>query len=187
MWPWEHLAFAYLLYSPLLRFAGYRPPQTDTALALLVASLLADLIDKPLAWVFGVLPAGRSLGHSVLFAVPLVVVVAGVFWALHRTAVGPAFGLGYLSHLAGDAIYPLLTEGDLEVGFLLWPLIPAESGSIDAVPHLLDLLGTYLTFLATPRGALYLLFDATLVTVAVVAWALDGAPGLDRLRRRPHR
>jgi hypothetical protein len=187
MWPWEHLAFAYLLYSPVGRLVSGAAPQSRTVLALFLAALLPDLIDKPLAWVFGVLPAGRSLGHSLLFAVPLIVVVAAVFRFTRTPTVGLSFGVGYLSHLAGDVIYPLVTAGEFEAGFLLWPIVAVEAGPVDAIPHFLDLVDAFLAFLATPRGALYFLFEVTLVTVAFVVWVLDDTPGLGRFSRDRHR
>lgn len=186
MWPWEHLAFGYLLYSLVVRLGDGDPPRTAAALALCVGTQLPDLIDKPLAWVVGVLPSGRSLGHSLPFAVVLLLVVV----ALSRTSGTPApgtvlaFAVGHLSHLAGDVLYPVLIEGELSVRFLLWPIVPAAGGgSVDALPHLFDLIATFLAFLATPRGALYALFEVALLSAAVVVWIVDGSPGLAALRR----
>ena len=62
MWPWEHLAFGYLLWSLWLRARGRSLPGDWEALVLVFATQLPDLVDKPLAWQLGVLPGGRSLG-----------------------------------------------------------------------------------------------------------------------------
>ena len=78
--------------------AGYRGRASRMELlAVLVGTQLPDIVDKPLAWWFTVLPSGRSptrcfwpcRSHSSSF-----------WW--RGTAVGVAFGVGCASHLAGD-------------------------------------------------------------------------------------
>lgn len=57
MWPWEHAAVGYLLCSAAL--AARRTVLNDIpVIALGVATLLPDLIDKPLALWLGVFPEG---------------------------------------------------------------------------------------------------------------------------------
>lgn len=178
MWPWEHLAVGYVLYSLLAHLRG-RTPRTLPVLALLFATQMPDLIDKPLAWGFGVLPSGRTLAHSLLFATPAIagVSVAGLLARAPR--VGPAFALGYLSHLGGDVVYPLVVKGELRLGFLLWPLVPAvDQGPPGGLPHLRELVMDFVVFLLTPRGTAYLLFDGSLVLVAFLVWVWDGMPGV---------
>lgn len=183
MWPWEHLAVAYLLYSLTSRVVWRRPPTARAAFAVAAASLLPDLVDKPLAWWLAVLPSGRSLGHSLLVAVPVLAAVLLVGWLLEERPVAVAFAVGHLSHLAGDVVYPLVVKGELRVGFLLWPVVAAPAGGTDrALPHLQDLVVAFLGFLATPRGALYLVGDVALVAAAVGVWLLDGRPGFARVR-----
>lgn len=180
MWPWEHLALGYLLYSPPARLARGRAPTGAEALVLAFATQLPDLIDKPLAWGLDVLPSGLSLGHSLLFAVPLVAAVALAARRGGAPSLGPAFGVGYLSHLLGDVVYNSL-DGVVTVGFLLWPLV--SRGSRDA-PSLLArvaiLWSEFRAFLATPTGRTYLLIEAVFLTVALSLWVIDGAPGLPR-------
>lgn len=186
MWPWEHVAFAYVLYSLCSRAVWRRSPNTRAAIVLAVASVLPDLVDKPLAWWLSVLPAGRSLGHSALVAVPLVAAVLAVGWLLDERPVAVAFAAGYLSHLSGDVIYPLVVKGELRVGFLLWPVVPAAGDGTDrALPHLWGLVDAFVAFLATPRGALYLVGEGALVAAALWLWAADEYPGLDLFRRDP--
>ncbi|MFC3476438.1 metal-dependent hydrolase [Halobacterium litoreum] len=186
MWPWEHAAAAYLLYSAASRWLWGRPPSTRAAVVVGFASLLPDLVDKPLAWWLAVLPSGRSLGHSLLVAVPVVAVALAAGRARGDSRASVAFAVGYLSHLAGDVAYPLVVDGELRAGFLLWPVIPApDGGTTSALPHLQDLVGAFVRFLGTPRGALYLLADAALVAAAVAVWVADGTPGLRWLRPSP--
>lgn len=179
MWPWEHLAVGYLLYSLYTHARGQGPPLTLPVVVLVLATQLPDLIDKPLAWGFGVLPTGRSLAHSLLFATPAIVLVgvSGLLARVPRTA--PAFALGYLSHLAGDVAYPLITEGELRLGFLLWPIVPAaDNGALGGFGHLREVVMEFTEFLLTPRGTMYLLFDGSLFLLALLVWTVDGMPGV---------
>lgn len=123
MFPWTHAAVGYLLLVGLWLALGRRVSKAELV-AVVVGTQLADVVDKPLAWWLQILPAGRSLAHSLLFAVPLTALVVGVAWRRHHPEVGAAFGLGYLSHLVGDtyvAVYYWRVE---EFTFLLWPLLP---------------------------------------------------------------
>lgn len=185
MWPWEHLALAYLFGSAVHRVAAGRGPTTAAVGAIAVASQLPDLIDKPLAWTFGVLPSGLSLGHSLLFAVPLSALVILLARTDGRATLGIVFALAYGSHLLGDATYSLLTSGELATGFLLWPLIPASSeAGIGLLSQAGVFFDAFVEFLETPRGRLYLLFEATLLGGATLLWHLDRRPGLSWFRRR---
>lgn len=188
MWPWEHLAFGYLLYSLFRRLTAAEPPGTGEAFAIALATQLPDVIDKPLGWVFHLAPTGRSIGHSLLFGGPVSLLVCwGCLVAGYRR-VGMAFAVGYLSHLLGDVLYDVLTEGRLAVGFLVWPIVAVESDEpIDAVPYALDLFGDFLAFLATPAGGLFIVLEVALVTLAVLSWWVDGAPGLAPFNRMVER
>lgn len=183
MWPWEHLAFAYLLASATTHLAWRDSPSARGAAVVGVAALLPDLVDKPLAWWLGVLPSGRSLGHSLVVAVPVVVVLLLAARRSDDPRTGVVFAVAYLSHLAGDVLYPLVTERELRVGFLAWPLGPSESGDTEAVlPHVHELVADFLAFLGTSTGALYLVADVTLVLAALALWVHDGVPGLALVR-----
>ncbi|GAA0307731.1 metal-dependent hydrolase [Halarchaeum salinum] len=123
MWPWAHLGLAYVAYLVVRPRAWWRADRLTLG-ALVVGTQLPDLIDKPLAWVVGVLPSGRSLAHSLVFVLPLLLVVAVVCRRRARREAGFAFGFGVLSHLALDAVGPFLAGDYGELGFLLWPLTP---------------------------------------------------------------
>ena len=184
MWPWEHVAVGYLAYSAFSRVVWREAPSTRGALVLGLAALAPDLVDKPLAWGLGVLPSGKSLAHSLFALLPLsgLAAIVGTRRGSHR---GPAaFVLGYASHLAGDVAYPLVVRGDLRAEFLLWPLVPARGSADSVLPHVRDLLDSFLAFLATPRGAVYLAAEVGLLVAALAVWVADGTPVLDALRRR---
>lgn len=174
MWPWGHLAVGYLLYTAYTHSRFDRPPLAAPALALAIGSQFPDLIDKPLAWTVGVLPGGRTLGHSLLFAAVLVPVVLVLADRLEAREIGVAFVVGHLSHLLAD-IPPSVLTGDLSgTGFLLWPLVPAREE--ESVGGILDAILHY--YAMGP----YELVQLGLFVLAAVVWYRDGAPGLEYAR-----
>ncbi|UIP01540.1 metal-dependent hydrolase (plasmid) [Halobaculum sp. CBA1158] len=185
VWPWDHVAVAYLCWSLYVRVRGRGPQSTAVAVAVVAAALAPDLIDKPLAWVLGVLPSGRSLGHSLFTALAAAGLAAGVGRLRGISGLGTAVAIGWVSHLLGDVAYPLVVSGDLAVGFMLWPLVPAASSSppTDAIGHVSELFAAFLGYVATPAGAAYLLADAALIAAAIGLWVADGAPGTELPRR----
>ena len=131
MWPWGHAAVAYLCYLVFVR-ATDRLRETPAALAaVLVGSQFPDLVDKPLAWSFAVLPSGRSLTHSLITAA---LVLSVLYWLAggpeRRNAVA-AFGLGWITHslsdLGADTVVGLLLGDTSQLRwttYLVWPLLP---------------------------------------------------------------
>ena len=185
MWPWDHVAVAYICYSLFARLRGDRPSAVVAAVVV-AAAVAPDVIDKPLAWWLAVLPSGRSLGHSAFTATVVVALAAAVQLRTRIRGLTAAVAIGWGSHLVGDVAYPLVVKGDLRVGFLLWPVVPAvDDPSPDAVGHLSELFAAFVEYLATPAGATYLLLDVTLLLTAVVLWVADGAPGTEFFRPRP--
>lgn len=178
MWPWEHLAFGYVVYSLSNRLLLREPPTAAAALAVVVATQLPDVVDKPLSWWLGVLPAGRTLAHSLLFAAPLSVAVALLARRAGRPEVGFAFAVAYLSHVVADGFYPMAIGRDAYFGFLLWPVVPAP-GDVDeeGLAHLLDVVNVLVDYVLSPAGATYVVLDAILMLVFLGLWVADGAPG----------
>jgi len=177
MWPWEHLAVGYLFYSGGVHLWYRRPPTESAVFVLALATQLPDLVDKPLAWSFRVLPHGLSLAHSLVFAVPFLAVVALVADRYGRRELGVAATVGYLSHLASDVLYGPLTGGRANPAFLLWPLIerPAEPRP-GLVVRVEDLFESFLGFLGTPTGRVYLAASLAAMTGVLALWVYDGAP-----------
>jgi len=124
MWVVEHVAIGYLVWSGWSRYREGRPPTGAEFWLVLLGALLPDLVDKPLAWTFGVLPAGRSLAHSLLTASVLVVAARRVARRRGDVTLGTAFGVAYLSHLAADVVFPIISGRYAYTYFLLWPLLP---------------------------------------------------------------
>ena len=184
MWPWEHLAVGYLAYAVPSRLLGGRVPGNAEILLLAVATQLPDLIDKPLSWGLDVLPSGLSLAHSLFFAVPVTLSLLLLAWRRGLPRLGVAFGVGYYTHLIGDALYPFLIGRDVLPTFLLWPLYYREADVPSAIGQVLDLATVFVAFLGTPRGRLYLAFEVLLVGGFLLLWVADGRPGLFDVRRR---
>ena len=178
MWPWGHLAAGYLIYSAYCRFGSGRPLRDVPVLVALFGTQAPDLVDKPLAWTLSVLPTGRSLGHSVVVAA---LVLPVLWWVAARRDARPlaaAFGVGYLSHLLADALYPLVSLDAAGLAFLGWPLLPQPS-----YEESYGILAYFLTL--EPSSTV--LFELLLVVLASVVWHADGRPGLATLRSWPDR
>lgn len=182
MWPWEHLAFGYLLYSAYSHLVSGRSPRSDAVVVLGVATQLPDLVDKPLAWSLAVLPSGHSLAHSFLSALPLSALALVLTHRAGRNDVGVAFTVGYLSHLAGDVIYPIAVGKDPSLGFLLWPLvrIPTDQSNMGFLTRFREYFDDYLVYLSDPDVMGYLALELGLLLAVFVLWLFDGMPGLPR-------
>lgn len=180
MWPWEHVAFGYLLYSPLLRLATRHGPDGRAALLLAVGAILPDLVDKTLSWWLGVFPTGYALAHSIFVAVPVGLLL---LWTRRNTA-STAFVAGYWAHLLGDIIDPIRSGGSPDVSRVLWPAVVGEPyeetlGVRRGVVYLREFLLELPTTDLTSPAVLYLL----LPLAAVLIWVADGAPGVGLCRR----
>lgn len=172
MWPWEHAAVGYLGYAAVCRLRG-KEMADGPVLALLVGTQLPDLVDKPLAWGLGVLPAGRSLGHSLLVAVPLCVVVWLVARHYQRSEAGLAFTVGYLLHLPADVISPVFYGGPPHFEFLFWPLVSLDGPGGPGLT-----LDGLLGFFTTSLGIAYLLGELVLLLGTLALWRRHGYPGV---------
>ncbi|AAV45998.1 unknown [Haloarcula marismortui ATCC 43049] len=140
-----------------------RLPSGPVVLLLLVATQLPDVIDKPLAWTFAILPSGRMLAHSLVVSLPVLTVV--VLLAAHRGygQYGMVFSAGYLSHIAGD-FYPIARLG-MEYYFfpnLFWPLLAANP---DRTPSFAAHSPDSLLSLAVPLIVFGVAVSYSLVTV----------------------
>jgi len=171
---------AYLVYSCYSRLGRGHRPTAATALVVAVASQFPDLVDKPLAWTLSVLPNGRSLAHSLLVLVPLVV---GLYTAARVRDEGEeplavAFGIGALVHTFGDALYSLVALEFREAGFMLWPAVPPLEYEVEQ---------SFVAHFALIDASPELYFEFLLVAVAVVVWRADGYPGLATVLSVPAR
>lgn len=178
MWPLGHAAVGYLLYSLSAERTRVPELRTGVLVALLFGTQLPDVVDKPLAWELSVLPAGRSLAHSLFVVLPLVAIAIGATQRFDRPALGVAFGLGVLSHVVVDTV-PALWLGLEHAAFLIWPLVElsAYEGSV-------DVLELFRNSLSQP----WFLLEFVLAACALLRWRQDGLPGLSWvLSRREER
>jgi hypothetical protein len=173
MWPWGHLAVGYLLYTLLSHVYSNRSPTGIATLAVAIGTQLPDLIDKPLAWSFDILAAGRSFAHSLLITTVVIVFVFIIAARRDRTTIALAFGTGYLSHLAADAVYPLIRGEYGELAYLGWPITQLSPRGGE-----LGFVGQFVTIRVTPFFTLQL----ALIAIAFIIWLFDDAPGLDGIR-----
>lgn len=127
MIPTDHALVAVLPVVAVGLLRSRRLPASGVILVALFAGLLPDLVDKPLAWTFGVVPSGRMVLHSVVVAVPIVAAVVLVSYRRERLVHGMAFAWGYLTHLVGD-FHPVLVLGAEYYYYpnLFWPLMAAN-------------------------------------------------------------
>jgi len=174
MHPIVHPVVGYLCYAGSTRVRHGSEPTALATLVAVVAATLPDLIDQPLA-AAGLTPVTRTVGHSLLFAVPLVAVVWLVARRRERDELGVAFAIGYGSHLAADMPWHILAGDVDELGFLLWPLtpMPPYSGvkSLGTVPGLEITVTT-------------LWLEAIIFVSGLALWWHDGRPGLEVVRDR---
>ncbi len=172
MQPVVHLAVGYLCYAVYSRWRYDRLPAGEATVIAVIGAAIPDLLDKPLYWL-GIVPVGRTLGHSLLFVLPLV----GIVWILAKRAgrreLAVAFAVGILSHIATDVPWHLLSGEHHELGFLLWPITPMA-------PY----TGT------KPVGTLggvevtTLWVELVILVCGIALWIADGTPGTAAIRDR---
>lgn len=171
MLPSGHAAVGYLLASAFARVRGRRPSARSIG-AVVIGAQLPDLVDKPLAWGLGTLPAGRSLGHSLFVLVPVGLAAVALARRCGGGTLVAACWLGTLSHALVDAVPALW--GAQSSAFLAYPLlaVAVETGT----PSILTLVVDSLT---DPWGWV----EALAVLSACWAWLRDSRPGLAALAR----
>jgi hypothetical protein len=172
MLPWGHAAVGYLLLSGSDRLRGTRPTAAST-IAVLVATQIPDLIDKPLAYTVPILPNGRSLAHSLLTGSIVLAAIVALLLLLGLGRLVFPVALGYLSHPVMDALDPAVSGEP--VGYLAWPVIPPIEYA-DSPDSILGIL------LDTDPLAPMFLLQFGLVLAALAVWHRDGRPGLSLVR-----
>jgi hypothetical protein len=182
MWPWEHVVVGYVAYSLVCHLVFRDSPGGWEAGAVVFGSLLPDLIDKPLAWQFGVFEGGYAIAHSVFVAVPVSIAVGLLARRLGAGRTGLAFALGYLVHLPSDLLPPYVRGDGLAWERILWPVQRAEGDhSHGLVEGFLEQFLPYARELAAGDPSGYLLFQLGLMGCAFLLWVYDGMPILREL------
>ena len=169
MWPWEHLAIGYVVWSLCVHYFRSRKPTDKEFWLVVFGTQFPDLVDKPLAWSFHVLPAGRSLAHSLITATLLLGFVGLLAREWEKVPLATAFGVGYISHLVTDAIGPLLAGDYAYTYYLLWPLLPLP-------PY--DSSWSLLTELQYVSPGSILNYQSLVALAILVIWIIDDTPGI---------
>lgn len=171
----------YIGYSLMLRLGRHGPPTAAETATVLFASLLPDLVDKPLAWQFNLFSSGHALGHSVFVAVPVSVAVLLLARRRGPLRTGVAFATGYLLHLPGDVV-PQSIRGDGSlIDRVLWPVRRGGSGYETGFgPELRENLVSYAGWIleqltsGTPEPYLFVVLGITVF--GFLLWVADGMP-----------
>lgn len=178
MWPWEHILLAYVFYSLYVHVRHHSRPEDWPVTALAFGSVFPDLVDKPLAWQFGLLDTGRALAHSVFVAVPLSLVVYALARRRGSNRTGFAFGFGYLLHLVGDVLPSSLTRGTLYLDPVLWPFADPDHAHGSLSEEFSRRLIEYAFQLLTMEPTPVLVLQLGSVVFGLGLWLYDGRPGL---------
>ena len=180
MWPWEHAIVGYIAYSVFCHLVYRDSPTGVETIVVVFASVLPDIIDKPLAWEFGVFESGYALGHSIFFAVPLWIFVGLLTYAAGRPRLGWGFGIGYLLHLPADVIPIYFMRGEWQWERILWPVertsgVPEDRGFVEQFFFLFD---GYWAEVTSGDPSTYVWFQIGMTVFVVFLWMYDGAPVL---------
>ncbi len=90
-----HLAVALVLHQ--------LPPLRRRLIPLLIASLLPDVVDKTIGYIFHLMPNGRHYAHN-LFSLGGSSLLVWLMWG---RLTGLAWFAGYLGHLLADSARPV--------------------------------------------------------------------------------
>ncbi|ADB60756.1 hypothetical protein Htur_1871 [Haloterrigena turkmenica DSM 5511] len=180
MWPWEHAIVAYLAYSTFCHAIYRDSPSGLEAIAVVFASVFPDLVDKLLAWEFGVFDAGYAIGHSVFAAVPISIGIGLAARSVGRSRAGIAFGLGYLLHLPADVLDSYVREGIFQPELMFWPVVVVQGHGANQgfVEQFLLFFSRYRDELLAGNLTTYRWLQIALAVFTALLWLYDGAPVL---------
>jgi hypothetical protein len=173
MWPWGHVAVAYLLYTAFTRGYYGDLPRGGAVLALVFGSQFPDLLDKPLGWSLSILPGGRTLGHSIFFAIVVLSVVSYLASRYQHSEAATAFAIGYVVHLATDLPLAIFSGDFSDTTFLFWPVLEQ--------PEYANPGGILEGFLRYSTGT-YEWIQLGLVVLAFLVWYQHKKPGVAYIR-----
>ncbi|WP_256469920.1 metal-dependent hydrolase [Natronosalvus vescus] len=177
MWPWEHLAVAYLCYSLYAHLVSGRSPTGRETAAVVLGSQVPDLVDKPLAWTFGITETGYAIGHSIFVAPFVCLGISLLAVRMNDRPIAIAFSIAYLSHLLTDVLYPWLRGGSIEPRVVLWPLAsPPANDHGGLLDHFVVYFARYVNILLSDGLTTQVLLQIGLGGGIVVLWLSDGAP-----------
>jgi hypothetical protein len=123
--PVEHFIIVFLPAVAVVLLIDQRIPSRGFVGVVFVGSQFPDLIDKPLAHYFGVIPSGRVFMHSLPIALPFLAMVLWYGLWTHRSRLSVVFVVAHLSHLFADNYHSLRASPPSVPTDLLWPITQA--------------------------------------------------------------
>lgn len=190
MYPWEHLLLGYLVVSLYTHIRYRSSPTAAQTIAAVIGSQAPDLVDKPLAWSFGLVETGYAVGHSIFVAPGVILATAVLSRRVGRERSGVAFVLAYLSHLASDIVYPLAHGRGIEPRVVLWPIASPPGSDIDGkfLDRTLYYFQRFYGEMTAGELTWFVAFQLSLAGGVLLLWMYDGAPVANEsfqwLRRR---
>ena len=130
MFPHEHFIVAVVPVVAYLVVVHRRLPTVQLLGVVFLGSQFPDLVDKPLAHQFVVLPSGRVFMHSLPIALPVLLLIVLYGWRTERLRLSLAFAFAHLSHLVTDHTSALLSSTPHIPPELLWPLLPPTASPV---------------------------------------------------------
>jgi hypothetical protein len=107
-----------------------------------------------------------------LFAViGLLIILNVLFRYPDQRALLTAFGIGYVSHLIGDGIGPILAGDYAALGYVLWPLTTVPNGDSQS----------FIDFFLTLELTAMVFGGVILTVISGLLWVYDGLPGVKDL------
>lgn len=182
MWPWGHLAFGYILFTVYHRVRFSIPPSGFVVLSLVFGTQFPDIVDKPLAYWFHVIPEGRLFAHTLTFAVPLSIILFVIGIQTKNREYIQAFIFGWYSHILADSWKGLITLNFERLSFLLWPILEAPDYPSDSLTdHLnkliLNLQNVNIDSILSGRSGGFI-YQLIFFFIVLAIWILEGYPGL---------
>lgn len=185
MWPWEHLALGYLLFTAFVHLVYRERPGDVSTIALALGTQAPDLVDKPLGWTFGFYSTGYGAAHSVLVAGPFLGLVLAAALHYGRPRVGLGLALGWSSHMLADVVDPLRYGHPPNVGRVFWPVVRFDGYERDLsfFERFGAYAGEFVGLALAPEYRVFLFAYLSIFAVVFVVWLFDGGPGLRGLVR----
>jgi hypothetical protein len=162
MFPVEHFLVAFLPVLMYVLVIDRRLPSVRLTAVVFIGSQFPDLVDKPLAYQFGLIPSGRVFMHSLPIALPFLIGIIIYGWKTERNRLSVGFAFAYVSHLVADNYGPLFGPHPRIRPDLLWPF--ADPVSRPDVPPWAGVGGIHTT-LWTGFSLLVLFIIGTIVLV----------------------